>query len=59
MLLLVCRVHVAQVESSFQPLQMLPGMCASQQLLLVLASGLMVPRALLQCELMWFTGTCR
>jgi hypothetical protein len=47
------------VESSFQPLQVLPGVSASQQLLLLLASGLMVPRALLQAELMWFTGTAR
>ncbi|WIA11442.1 hypothetical protein OEZ85_011559 [Tetradesmus obliquus] len=50
---------LALVESSFQPLQALPGVSASQQLLLLLSSGLMVPRALLQCELMWFTGTAR
>lgn len=52
-------VFALQVESSFQPLQALPGVSASQQLLLLLSSGLMVPRALLQCELMWFTGTAR
>ncbi|KAF6253605.1 hypothetical protein COO60DRAFT_1546013 [Scenedesmus sp. NREL 46B-D3] len=57
-LLLILQPLQQLVESSFQPLQMLPGLCASQQLLLVLASGLMVPRALLQRELMWFTGTC-
>lgn len=44
-----------QVELSLQPLQ--PPTSAHQQVLLVLASGLMVPRALLQRELMWFTGT--
>jgi len=36
----------------------MPGVCSQQQVLLLFASGLMVPRALLARELMWFTGTC-
>ncbi|KIY96758.1 hypothetical protein MNEG_11204 [Monoraphidium neglectum] len=47
-----------QVETSLSPATLLPAVSCREQLLLVLASGLMVPRALLMGELMWFTGTC-
>lgn len=46
-----------QVMSAMSPLELLSACSAGQQLLLVFACGLMVPRALLLGELMWFTGT--
>jgi hypothetical protein len=45
------------VETALLP-ALLPAIAPREQLLLALASGLMVPRALLMAELMWFTGTC-
>ncbi|KIY93485.1 hypothetical protein MNEG_14477 [Monoraphidium neglectum] len=46
------------VETCLSPATLLPAVSCRKQLLLVLASGLMVARALLVAELMWFTGTC-
>lgn len=45
------------MTSALQTSELLPAISPWQQLLLVFASGLMVPRALLLGELMWFTGT--
>lgn len=47
-----------QVLLALHPEQLLPDTSTSQLLLLVLANGLMVPRALATKQFMWFTGTC-
>jgi hypothetical protein len=47
-----------QVLLAVQPEQLRPDTSISQLLLLVLANGLMVPRALATKQFMWFTGTC-
>lgn len=43
---------------ALNPAAVVPETSASQLLLLVLANGLMVPRAVLTRQIMWFTGTC-
>jgi len=49
---------LCQVEMAFNPAAIVSETSPSQLLLLVLANGLMVPRAVLARQVMWFTGTC-
>lgn len=54
-----CLAPHTQVQTALHPRQALadgPGL--GELLLLVLANGLMVPRALCTRQFMWFTGTC-
>lgn len=47
-----------QVNAALSPYELLPTISGQVVLLLVLANGLMVPRALHTRQFMWFTGTC-
>lgn len=57
LLLLLLLLHV-QVDTALHPAQLVPDSSVGQLVLLLLANGLMVPRALFTRQFMMFTGTC-
>ncbi|CAN1246446.1 Maltose excess protein 1, chloroplastic [Linum grandiflorum] len=56
--LLFMWMPVAQMWTNFLRPENIKGLSASSMLLAMIGNGLMIPRALLIRDLMWFTGSC-